>query len=99
MDVTKGCPNPKKQVNRVVAVGQTAVYDELNKYGDADNGWALVEFSNGKILNFHIGRTLTNGFESTTRIFGTKGSAIVNGNSAVDRVEVRDQYGVRTATT
>ncbi|BEI82034.1 hypothetical protein CcaverHIS002_0211940 [Cutaneotrichosporon cavernicola] len=95
----KECPNPKKQVNRVFAVGQTAVYTALNEYKDADNGFAIVEFSNGKVLTFHIGRTLTNGFESATRVFGTKGSAIVNGNSTIDRVEVRDVHGVRTATT
>lgn len=79
--MTEGCPNPKKQVTRVFAVGQTAVYDALNQYGDADNGFAIVEFANGKILTFHIGRTLTNGFESETRVFGTKGTAIVNGVS------------------
>ncbi|GMK58992.1 hypothetical protein CspeluHIS016_0700070 [Cutaneotrichosporon spelunceum] len=98
LNVTE-CPNPKKQVNRVFAVGQTAVYGALNEFGDADNGFAIVEFTNGKILTFHIGRTLTNGFESATRVFGTKGSAIVNGNSTIDRVEVRDEHGVRTATT
>ncbi|WVW81125.1 hypothetical protein I302_103116 [Kwoniella bestiolae CBS 10118] len=99
LDVTKGLSNPKKQVNKVFALGQTAVYTDLNKYGDADNGFALVEFANGKLLTFHLGRTLTNGFEGATRVFGTKGSAVVNGNSFVNRVEVRDQHGVRTATT
>jgi myo-inositol 2-dehydrogenase/D-chiro-inositol 1-dehydrogenase len=96
--VAKGCPNPKKQVNRVFAVGQTAVYGDLPKE-DCDNGFGTVEFSNGKVLTLHLGRTLTNGFESATRVFGTEGSAIVNGNSTIDRVEVRDKYGVRTATT
>lgn len=96
--MTKGLQNPKKQVNRVFAVGQTAVYGDLQKYGDADNGFALVEFANGKLLTFHLGRTLTNGFESATRVFGTKSSAIVNANSNKNRVELRDQYGVRTQT-
>lgn len=70
----------------------------MKKYGDADNGFALVEFANGKLLTFHLGRTLTNGFESATRVFGTKSSAIVNGNSVKNRVEVRDPHGVRTQT-
>lgn len=30
---------------------------------------------------------------------GTKGHAVINGNSTIDRVEVRDGHGVRTATT
>ena len=98
LGVTEGLENPKKQVDRVFAVGQTAVYGELKKYGDVDNGFALVQFANGKLLTFHLGRTLTNGFESATRVFGTKSSAIVNGNSTKNRVEVRDIHGVRTQT-
>lgn len=80
-------------------MGQQAVYSELSKYGDCDNGWGLVEFANGKILTTHLGRTLTNGFEGTTRVCGTQGHAVINGNSTIDRVEVRDGHGVRTATT
>ncbi|KAK9446820.1 uncharacterized protein V1518DRAFT_407697 [Limtongia smithiae] len=99
LDVTKGLTNPKKQVNRVMAMGQQAIYDGLAKYGDCDNGWGMVEFANGKILTSHLGRTLTNGFEGMTRLCGTKGHALVNGNSSLNRVEVRDVYGVRTATT
>ncbi|RMZ86349.1 hypothetical protein DV736_g6423, partial [Chaetothyriales sp. CBS 134916] len=52
-DVKSSLTNPRKQVNRVIAMGQQAVYGDLAKYGDADNGW---------------GRTLTNGFEGTTRV-------------------------------
>lgn len=99
LKVKAGLTNPKKQVNRVVAMGQQAVYGDLAKYGDCDNGWGLVEFANGKLLTTHMGRTLTNGFESMTRVCGTKGHSVINSNSAVDRVEVRDSYGVRTATT
>ncbi|KAF2480996.1 hypothetical protein BDY17DRAFT_311797 [Neohortaea acidophila] len=99
LDVASNLPSPRKQVNRVVAMGQQAVYPDLAKHGDCDAAWGLVEFSNGKILNVHVARTLTNGFESTTRLFGTKGHSIVNGNSAANRVEVRDAWGVRTATT
>lgn len=59
----------------------------------------MVEFANGKILTTHLGRTLTNGFEGATRVCGTKGHSVINGNSSIDRVEVRDTHGVRTATT
>lgn len=59
----------------------------------------MVEFANGKVLTSHLGRTLTNGFESCTRVCGTKAHSVVNGNSTVNRVEVRDSHGVRTATT
>ncbi len=79
-------------------MGQTAVYTDLQKYGDADNGFGLVEFANGKILTFHLNRTLTNGHESTTRVFGTKGSAIVKAGAPKDQVEIHDEHGVRTRT-
>ncbi|KAH8693253.1 NAD-binding Rossmann fold oxidoreductase family protein [Talaromyces proteolyticus] len=88
-----GLSNPKKQVNRVIAFGQLAVYGDLAKYGDADNAWGLVEFANGKIFKTYLGRTLTSGFEDTTRLCGTKGHSIISANS---NVEIRDHFGIRT---
>ncbi|KAK9770039.1 hypothetical protein AB5N19_14092 [Seiridium cardinale] len=99
LGVDKNIPNPKKQVKRVVAFGQQAVYGELAKFGDADNAWGLVEFSNGKILQTTLSRTITNGFEASTRVCGTKGHSVINGNSTLNRVEIRDEYGVRTTST
>lgn len=99
LDVEKGIDNPKKQVNRVVAMGQQAVYGDLAKFGDADNAWGLVEFANGKVLHTRLSRTITNGFEAATRVCGTKGHSVINGNSTLNRVEIRDAYGVRTAST
>ncbi|ETS77436.1 hypothetical protein PFICI_11310 [Pestalotiopsis fici W106-1] len=99
LDVENNIPNPKKQINRVIAFGQQAVYGELAKFGDADNAWGLVEFANGKILQVTLSRTITNGFEAATRVCGTKGHSVINGNSTLNRVEIRDEYGVRTAST
>lgn len=98
LDVKLGLTNPKKQVNRVVAMGQQVIYGDLAKYGDADNGWGLVEFANGKIMTTHLGRTTTNGYEAGTRVHGTKGHTLIGANSTINRVEIRDQYGVRTAS-
>lgn len=80
-------------------MGQQAVYGDLAKFGDADNAWGLVEFANGKVLHTRLSRTITNGFEAATRVCGTKGHSVINGNSTLNRVEIRDQYGVRTAST
>lgn len=99
LDVENGIDDPRKQVNRVVAMGQQAVYGDLAKFGDADNAWGLVEFANGKVLHTRLSRTITNGFEAATRVCGTKGHSVINGNSALNRVEIRDSYGVRTAST
>ncbi|KAM0326853.1 hypothetical protein ACHAPQ_007611 [Fusarium lateritium] len=99
LDVDKNIPNPKKQVNRVVAFGQQAVYGALAQFGDADNAWGLVEFANGKVLQTRLSRTITNGFEASTRVCGTKGHSVINGNSTLNRIEIRDEYGVRTTST
>ncbi|KAL2834080.1 hypothetical protein BJY01DRAFT_239250 [Aspergillus pseudoustus] len=98
LDVKSNLQNPKKQVNRVIAFGQTAVYGELAKYGDADNAWGLVEFANGKILKTYLGRTLTSGFEDTTRLCGTKGHSIISSASARKDLEIRDGLGIRTGS-
>lgn len=79
-------------------MSQQDIYGELSKYGDCDNRWDLVGFANRKVVTTHLGRTLTNGFEGMTGVCGTKGHSIVNGNSTMNRVEVQDSYGVRTAT-
>jgi myo-inositol 2-dehydrogenase / D-chiro-inositol 1-dehydrogenase len=98
LDPKAGLSNPAKQVNRVIAMGQQVVYGDLVKYGDADNGWGLVEFANGKILTTHLGRTTTNGYEGGTRVHGTKAHTLIGASSTINRVEIRDEYGVRTAT-
>lgn len=96
--MTSNLPNPKRQVNRVIAMGQRVVYPALAEHGDADNGWGLIEFANGKILTMHVGRTTTNGYEGGTRVHGTKAHTLIGANSTINRVEIRDEYGVRTAT-
>jgi myo-inositol 2-dehydrogenase/D-chiro-inositol 1-dehydrogenase len=99
LDVKPGSANPKKQVNRVIAMGQQAVYGDLAKFGDCDNGWGMVEFANGTVLTTHLGRTLTNGYEATTRLCGTKAHTIINSDCRINGVEIRDSHGVRTLTT
>lgn len=53
----------------------------------------MVEYANGKIFKTYLGRTLTSGFEDTTRLCGTKGHSIISANS---NVEIRDHLGIRT---
>jgi myo-inositol 2-dehydrogenase/D-chiro-inositol 1-dehydrogenase len=79
----------------VTAIGQRAVYNDLAAFGDADNAWGFVEFTNGKVWTTHLARTTTNGFEDSTRLNGTKGHAFV---SAATNVEIRDKHGVRKRT-
>ncbi|KAF7670689.1 hypothetical protein GT037_011140 [Alternaria burnsii] len=81
--------------HRVTAIGQRAVYTDLAAFGDADNAWGFVEFTNGKVWTTHLARTATNGLEDSTRVCGTKGHSIV---SSASIVEIRDKHGVRKQT-
>ncbi|WWC60052.1 uncharacterized protein I303_102615 [Kwoniella dejecticola CBS 10117] len=91
-------PSPK-QVRRVFALGHNIQHPELEKDNDVDNGVGVVEFENGGILVVHCSRTMKHGHDCFTEVFGTEGKAIVNGNPQLNRVEIRDQYGVRTEST
>ena len=95
LDVKSNLKNPKKQVNRVIAMGQQAIYGDLAKYADCDNGWGMVEFANGKILTTYLGRTAADGFEDTTRLCGTKGHSVITGTN---NVSIRDAHGVRSVS-
>ncbi|KAH6663317.1 NAD-binding Rossmann fold oxidoreductase family protein [Plectosphaerella plurivora] len=95
LDTKSNLKNPKKQVNRVMAMGQQAIYSDLAKYADCDNGWGMVEFANGKILTTYLGRTAADGFEDTTRLCGTKGHSIITGTN---NVSIRDVHGVRSVS-
>jgi myo-inositol 2-dehydrogenase/D-chiro-inositol 1-dehydrogenase len=75
---TSDLPNPKKQVNRVFALGQNVRHPELSNDGDADNALAIVEFASGKILHFHCSRTTMHGHDCVAEVFGTEGRAVVN---------------------
>jgi len=83
---TSTLPNPKKQVNRVFALGQNVRHPELSKDGDADNALAIVEFASGKILHFHCSRTTMHGHDCVAEVFGTEGRAVVNAVSFVGTV-------------
>lgn len=95
----KSLSNPKKQVTRVYATGQNVRHPELSNDGDCDNALAVVEYENGTQCTFHLSRTAMHGHDCFAEIFGTEGKVIVNGNPQINRVEIRDQHGVRTEST
>ena len=80
---TQNLENPKKQVNRVFAIGQNVRHPELVKDQDADNALAIVEFASGKVLHFHCSRTTMHGHDCVAEVFGTEGRAVVNAVSAL----------------
>ncbi|KAL7418287.1 hypothetical protein Q5752_006743 [Cryptotrichosporon argae] len=90
---------PAKQVTRVFAAGFNAQHPELAATQDCDNASCVVEFENGTQCTFHLSRTAIHGHECACEIYGTKCKVVVNGNPAQNRVELRDQYGVRQEST
>ncbi|WVW85904.1 hypothetical protein I302_107942 [Kwoniella bestiolae CBS 10118] len=88
-----------KQVRKVYALGHNIQHPELEKDNDVDNGIGIVEFENNGILVVHCNRTMKHGHDCFTEVFGTEGKVIVNGNPQLNRVEIRDAYGVRTEST
>ncbi|ORY26985.1 hypothetical protein BCR39DRAFT_497705 [Naematelia encephala] len=99
LDVANGCPNPAKQVHRVFAIGQSVRHPELKEMGDADNGMGIVEFTNGTVFMCHMSRTQMNGHECWAELFGTEKKVVINGNPQLNKLEIRDKYGVRTEST
>jgi myo-inositol 2-dehydrogenase/D-chiro-inositol 1-dehydrogenase len=72
-------PTPNRQVHRVFATGQNTRHPELKERGDCDNAIGTVEYTNGKILTFHLSRTSMHGHDCFAEIFGEEGKIAVNG--------------------
>lgn len=76
--VPNGCPNPKQEISRVFAIGQAVQHPELAQLGDADNGFGIVEFTNGVNAILHLGRIARNGHECYLEVYGTECRVNVN---------------------
>jgi myo-inositol 2-dehydrogenase/D-chiro-inositol 1-dehydrogenase len=82
-------------IKSATAVGVTARIPGLRKYGDVDNGVAIVEFWGGKIAYFYSSRMMASGQIDTTEIIGTHGKLVVNGNPQQNLVEMHEPNGIR----
>lgn len=82
--VPAGCPNPKKEVNKVYAIGQPVQHPELADLQDTDNGIAVIEFANGVNCVSHLGRIARNGHETYLEVYGTEARVNVNNVSKLD---------------
>lgn len=80
---------------RAFASGTNAIHTELEKYGDVDNGLAIVEFAGGARAVFYASRTYSVGNETMIEIIGTKGKLLVGAGANRDRVEIGDSNGFR----
>jgi len=62
-------------VKTVWATGKVLVYPQFAKYGDYDNGVAILEFANGGLGIIEGSRTSMYGYDLRTEILGSKGVA------------------------
>jgi myo-inositol 2-dehydrogenase/D-chiro-inositol 1-dehydrogenase len=70
------------RVKRVFSTGLSVRHPELTKTDDADNAICVVEFTGGKVLDFHLSRTGLHGHDCFTEVFGSERKVIVNGVGA-----------------
>jgi scyllo-inositol 2-dehydrogenase (NAD+) len=66
------------RVERVWATGKTLVYPQFAKYGDYDNGIAILEFKNGGLGIIEGSRTSRYGYDLRTEIMGSQGTARID---------------------
>ena len=66
------------RVKRVLAVGKTLVYPQFEKYGDYDNGVAVLEFQTGALGIIEGSRTSKYGYDLRTEVLGSKGAVRVD---------------------
>lgn len=81
------------EANSIYAVGGCYVCPEFEKYNDADNGAALIQFKNGAIGMLYAGRTCAHGYHIETEIIGTKGSLRIGTVPQKNLVTVFDDNG------
>jgi myo-inositol 2-dehydrogenase / D-chiro-inositol 1-dehydrogenase len=82
------------EAKSVYAVGGCYAYPEFEKYNDADNGAALIQFNNGSIGMFYAGRTCAHGYHIETEIIGTKGALRIGTVPQKNLVTVFNDEGV-----
>ncbi|WOO78228.1 scyllo-inositol 2-dehydrogenase (NAD(+)) [Vanrija pseudolonga] len=95
----KSLSNPKKQVSYVYASGAIIRHPGLAEHGDVDSAQAIINFENGTSCNIHASRTSMHGHDIFCEVFGTESKLYVNPIPAVNKVQIRDRYGVRNETT
>jgi len=66
------------RVRRVSAVGKTLVYPQFAKYGDYDNGVAILEFETGALGIIEGSRTSRYGYDLRTEVLGSQGAVRID---------------------
>ena len=79
------------RVKRVSAVGRVLLYSQFAKYGDYDNGVAILEFDTGGLGIIEGSRTSKYGYDLRTEILGSSGAVrIDNWKNDSTRLWTRD---------
>lgn len=84
----------KSEAKSIYAVGGCYAYKEFEKYNDIDNGAALIQFENGTMAMFYVGRTCHHGYHIETEIIGTEGCLRIGTTPDKNLVTVFNNSGV-----
>ncbi|WP_094607060.1 scyllo-inositol 2-dehydrogenase (NAD(+)) [Sporomusa silvacetica DSM 10669] len=82
------------EANKVSAIGGCYAYQEFARYGDIDNGAALIQFKNNTMGIFYASRTCNHGYHIETEIVGTKGSVRIGTVPYKNLVTITNEQGV-----
>lgn len=77
----------------IYSMGGCFLHEEFAKYNDIDNGSISMQFENGAMGLFYVGRTSTHGYHVETEIIGTNGSLKVGALSDQNAVTLYDEKG------
>ncbi|VBB05231.1 Hypothetical protein LUCI_0438 [Lucifera butyrica] len=82
------------EAKSVYAVGACFEYKEFAKYGDVDNGAAMLQFQNGAMGLFYAGRMCAHGYHVETEVIGTRGSLRIGTVPYKNLVTLANENGV-----
>lgn len=82
------------EVKSIFALGGCYKHKEFALYKDADNATAIVQFNNGAMGLFYVGRTCTHGYHIETEIVGTDGSVRIGAIPEKNNVTIFNENGV-----
>lgn len=81
------------EAQSVYAIGGCFSYDDFKKYGDVDNGAAMIQFKNGAMAQLFVSRTCAHGYHIETEIIGTKGSLRIGTTPVKNLVTMFNENG------
>ncbi|CAN6674830.1 hypothetical protein TRVA0_067S00386 [Trichomonascus vanleenenianus] len=75
--------------------GTTEVFPQFKAWGDVDNSFGLVNFTEGVVVSVHGSRDNAHGHHSCTEVNGTKGRILINGEPRHRNIDISSANGTK----